>query len=57
MGLDIRERLPTLVDEDSPAPPSIRPRVHALHDLDPNATEALLREAERLSECFEWDAD
>lgn len=57
MGLGTRERLPTLFDEDSPAPPTARARIHAICDLDPLANDALLREAERLSQCFDWDND
>jgi hypothetical protein len=57
MGLGTRESLPTLIDTETPLPPTIRPRVHAICDLDEQQTERLLQEAERLSLCFEWDRD
>jgi hypothetical protein len=35
----------------------VRPRIHAICELDKDATERLLLEAERLSLCFEWDKE
>lgn len=56
-GLGTRESLPTLYDTDSPTPASVRPRVHAICELDVEANEQLLLEAERLSMYFEWEKD
>lgn len=56
MGLGTRESMPTLHDESAPISTK-RPRVCALHDLDADATEQLLLEAERLSLCFEWEKE
>ena len=56
-GLGTRESLPTLFDTETPLPPTARPRVHAICELDTVANEQLLLEAERLSLCFEWDKD
>jgi hypothetical protein len=56
-GLGTRESLPTLYDADTPTPSTVRPRVHAICELDVDANEQLLLEAERLSRYFEWDKD
>jgi len=66
-GLGTREYQPTLFDgdealsrfenDDTILPPSTRPRSHAICEMDEDATARLLREAELLSLCFEWDKD
>lgn len=66
-GIGTRELQPTLFDsdeaqayfenDDTQLPPSTRPRVHAICEMDEATTAELLLEAERLSLCFEWEKD